>query len=99
VTERSARSCRIARSTIAFCVKSRTREWFKSGRAITSRKAAGLAIAAAGTFISRLLALTEAGCGTLATAAPIWRRPHAAIEASLSDAEARRTGLRLLAWM
>ena len=42
---------------------------------------------------SRLLALTEAGRETLASAVPIWRATHHDIESRLVDADALRAGL------
>lgn len=48
---------------------------------------------------SRRLALTDAGCDTLAAAVPIWRQTHADIDASLppADIAGLRSGLATLA--
>ncbi len=44
----------------------------------------------------QLLRLTEAGRAALAAAVPVWRDTHAAIEASVGEAESLRTVLRAL---
>ena len=44
----------------------------------------------------RLLVLTPAGRALLGRAVPIWRRTHAAVEASLDDADRLRSNLRTL---
>ncbi len=46
---------------------------------------------------SRLLALTDAGQAVLASAVPIWRSTHHAVEAGLADPSALRAELMALA--